>query len=86
MTAIEFKIARFAEGDTRMEQERTDARMLAEDDMASYGLHPAIHEELVRCHNPAREPALAPVQRRVRRRLREAVDAQQAAAGLTLSA
>jgi hypothetical protein len=53
-----------------MDTERDDARILAEDEMASYGLHPAIHEELVRWHNPALRPSPATVQERVRRRLR----------------
>jgi hypothetical protein len=69
-----------------MEPEREDASILADDDMSSYGLHPSIHEELVRCHNPAREASVAATQRRVSRLVRASVEASQAETGLKLSA
>ena len=69
-----------------MEPVRDDAPILADDDMASYGLHPATHEELVRRHNPALESSVSLTQRRVSRLVRESIDAREAEAGLTLSA
>ncbi|HVA26514.1 MAG TPA: hypothetical protein VMW62_19255 [Chloroflexota bacterium] len=59
---------------------------MADDDMSSYGLHPAIHEELVRCHNPALDTSVAGTQRRISRRVRESVEAGHHEAALTLSA
>jgi hypothetical protein len=69
-----------------MEPQRTDAPISTDDDMASYGLHPATHEELVRCHNPAVEPSMALTQRRISRLVRESLDTREAGTGLTLSA
>jgi len=70
-----------------MEPQRDDTPILADDDMSSYGLHPAIHEELVRCHNPALVGSVALTQRRISRIVRESVEeANQADTGLTLSA
>lgn len=69
-----------------MEPERDDAPILADDDMASYGLHPTTHEELVRRHNPALEASVGVTQRRIGRRVRESIDAREAGPGLTLSA
>ena len=60
-----------------MDTQRNDARLLAEDEMASYGLHPAVHEELVRWHNPALTPSVAEVQQRIRRRLRSSAVEEQ---------
>jgi hypothetical protein len=36
-----------------MELHEITIRILDDDGMASYGLHPTVHQELVRCHNPA---------------------------------
>lgn len=69
-----------------MEQQRDDARILAEDEMASYGLHPAVHEELVRWHNPALQTPVATAHDRVRRRMRHTVEAAQPGADLKRSA
>jgi len=69
-----------------MEPQRDDTPILADDDMSSYGLHPAIHEELVRCHNPALVGSVALTQRRISRIVRESLEANQADTGLTLSA
>ena len=60
-----------------MDNQRNDARLLADDEMASYGLHPAVHEELVRWHNPALTPSIAAVQQRIRRRLRHSAVEEQ---------
>jgi len=72
-----------------MEPHKSAVRTVQEDDgMASYGMHPRVHEQLVRCHNPAlfgRDP-VAETHERIRRLMREAVSIPDNQDGVTLSA
>lgn len=76
-----------------MEPQRIAVRLLESDEMASYGMHPELHEDLVRCHNPALygqpEPAgrsVAETQRRIGEAVRQAPAERDSSNGLVLSA
>ena len=68
-----------------MDRAHYETSVADDDEMSSYGLHPAVHEELVRCHNPALEPPLAQVHKRISRLVRESAPTGEAP-GLKLSA
>ena len=76
-----------------MEPQRIAVRLLESDEMASYGMHPELHKDLVRCHNPALygqlEPAgtsVAETQRRIGEAVRQRPIEDRASGGVVLSA